>query len=467
MGKTIVNPETGRKVKINAKIGKKILNSYKNQFQLGGDDKTWFWQQQIQVMLNRTLEKITAMIRRRWFREQPGKTDELKTYFESIQNALRDSKKKEIIKKLIYTITQSHPLRLKLKLFTFPYRIPLELKHIKEMLDDKEGDDLDVLLFVLECWTHLNDVVDLPENSQLFGRHLENDQKPIIPEYLRNDQYTTELIKQVEEVFNNLRDYRLNKNYTTHGNRCVVGEIPINGTFDKSCCMITEINGVPIEDIDDETFNKLNKDTKDTASAFNVLEGQTGELAYDYYKNTFDHGKMFSKTFTSNKHDYTHGHIMNLKHNPTHNACIPHGLQEKRDEKKTRHQESQKPRGMRRRMSFRKGALKDAPKDAPRGMRRRMSFRKDALNVDSNIGRKVGSNIGRKVGSNIVKKVGSNIGRKVGSNIDRKVGSNIGRKVGSNIGSLNRRLAGRASEWNQDRSERASARASARARRLN
>ena len=34
MGKTIVNPETGRKVKINAKIGKKILNSYKNSFNL-------------------------------------------------------------------------------------------------------------------------------------------------------------------------------------------------------------------------------------------------------------------------------------------------------------------------------------------------------------------------------------------------------------------------------------------------
>ena len=74
----------------------------------------------------------------------------------------------------------------------------------------------------------------------------------------------------------------MNKNYTAHGNRCVVGEIPINGTFDKSCCMITEINGVPIEDIDDETFNKLNKDTKDTkdtASAFNVLEGQTGGIS--------------------------------------------------------------------------------------------------------------------------------------------------------------------------------------------
>ena len=37
MYKTIVNPETGRKVKVNGKIGKKVLNSYKKQFQLGGD----------------------------------------------------------------------------------------------------------------------------------------------------------------------------------------------------------------------------------------------------------------------------------------------------------------------------------------------------------------------------------------------------------------------------------------------
>mgnify|MGYP001314490901 CR=1 FL=1 len=34
MDKTIVSPETGRKVKINGKIGKKILNSYKNSFNL-------------------------------------------------------------------------------------------------------------------------------------------------------------------------------------------------------------------------------------------------------------------------------------------------------------------------------------------------------------------------------------------------------------------------------------------------
>ena len=432
MYKTIVNPETGRKVKVNGKIGKKVLNSYKKQFQLGGDDKTWFWQQQIQVMLDRTLEKITAMIRRRWFREQPGKTDELKTYFKSIQNALRDSEKKEIIKKLIYTITQSQGLRWEFepKLFIFPYDVPLELNHIKNWLDDKVGDDLDVLLFVLECWTHLNYVAGLPKDSDLFDRYLKNEQKPTVPDHLRNGQYTTELIEQVKKVFNNLRDYRLKKNYETHGNDCVVGEIPINGTFDKSCCMITEINGVPIEDIDDETFNKLNKDTKDTASAFDVLEGQKGELAYNYYKFPHEHGESFRKTFTSNKNDYTHGHILNLKRNPTHNACIPYGLQEKRDEKKRHLEESRRPRGLRRRMSFRK----DAPKDAPRGMRRRMSvrFKKDALNVDSNIG--------------------------------RKVGSNIGRKVGSNIGSLNRRLAGRASEWNQDRSERASARARARAR---
>ena len=39
MYNTIVNPETGRKVKINGKIGKKVLNSYKKQFQLGGVPK--------------------------------------------------------------------------------------------------------------------------------------------------------------------------------------------------------------------------------------------------------------------------------------------------------------------------------------------------------------------------------------------------------------------------------------------
>ena len=32
MYKTIVNPETGRKVKVNGKIGKKVLNSYKKQY---------------------------------------------------------------------------------------------------------------------------------------------------------------------------------------------------------------------------------------------------------------------------------------------------------------------------------------------------------------------------------------------------------------------------------------------------
>ena len=351
MYKTIVNPETGRKIKVNGKIGKKVLNSYKKQFQLGGDlvgDDTWFWQKQIEVMLDKTLEKIKSMIRRRWFMQRPGETDEdkLKTYFESIQNALEDDNKKDIIKKLIYTITQSHRLRLELKLSTFPYTVPLELKHINEMIDDEEGDDSDVLLFVLECWTRLNKVAKLPEDSNLFDRYLTNEQKPIIPPYLRKDLYTTYLIAQVNEVFNNLRDYRENKNYTTPGNRCVVGEIPINGTFEKSCCMITEINGVPIEDIDDETFNKLNDKT-----AFDVLEGQTGKLSYNYYKYPHNFGESFSKTFTSNKNTKTYGHIMGLKRNPTHNACIPHGLRLKRDEKKRRLEESRRPRGMRRRMS--------------------------------------------------------------------------------------------------------------------
>ena len=32
MYKTIVNPETGRKVKVNGKIGKKVLNNYKKQY---------------------------------------------------------------------------------------------------------------------------------------------------------------------------------------------------------------------------------------------------------------------------------------------------------------------------------------------------------------------------------------------------------------------------------------------------
>ena len=370
MYKTIVNPETGRKVKVNGKIGKKVLNSYKKQFQLGGNgdgDNTWFWQQQIEKMLVRTLEKITDMIEKREFLQRHGETDELTTYFKSIQNALRDSEKKEIIKKLIYTITQSQGLRweFKPKLFIFPYDVPLELNHIKNWLDDKAGDDLDVLLFVLECWTHLNYVAGLPKDSDLFDRYLKNEQKPTVPDHLRNGQYTTELIEQVKKVFNNLRDYRLNKNYETHGNDCVVGEIPINGTFDKSCCMITKINSVAIEDIDDETFNKLNDET-----AFDVLEGQKGKLAYHYLKNTFEHGKMFRKTFTSNKNRKTYSHIRGLNHKPTHNACIPYGLRSKRDEKKRRLEELRRPKGMRRRMSA--------------------QLKKSASNVGSKIGSKIG-----------------------------------------------------------------------------